>query len=492
MTGSLDFFRIMGVPRDATPEEIRTAYFELARQYHPDANPDPAAREHFLVIQDAYSVLSNPERRADYESRLPPPPAPPEIAVNVQYSRMLVPCMDEPQLVYALVELLSTSEPEPALFPPTHVCLVVDRSTSMQGARMDMVKANIIQFFKQLKPQDLVSVVAFSDRAEVIVPPSRPSDLLRNENRVSMIQTSGATEIYRGLEAGMAQLAMSKGLRMVRHLILMTDGHTYGDEAAAFKLSQKAAAGGVTLSALGLGHEWNDAFLDKLASLSGGNAMLVTSAKDLNHFLEQKLRALTSIYARRICFDFQSSPKVELRYAFRLHPDIGPVQLNSPMSLGDLPYGKSLTVLLEFMLPPISPDMHKVTLADGRLTMDLPTKDGSDVRLPLRINRPVAMDPKMELPPAPIIEALSKLSLYKLQERARSEVSNGNIDQATRHLQHLATHLLSQGKRELAHAVLVEAEHIQQSHQFSPEGEKRIKYGTRALLLPSGSEQNKV
>ena len=58
------------------------------------------------------------------------------------------------------------------------------------------------------------------------------------------------------------------------------------------------------------------------------------------------------------------------------------------------------------------------------------------------------------------------------------------------HLQYLATHLLAEGDRELAHTVLVEAEHIQQSHRFSQEGDKRIKYGTRALLLLPGPEQN--
>ena len=89
------------------------------------------------------------------------------------------------------------------------------------------------------------------------------------------------------------------------------------------------------------------------------------------------------------------------------------------------------------------------------------------------------------------MDALSHLSLYRLQERARKEVETGQISQASRHLQYLATHLLSIGDRELAHTVLVEADHLQQSRHFSKDGDKRIKYGTRALLLPSGLEQEK-
>ena len=110
----------------------------------------------------------------------------------------------------------------------------------------------------------------------------------------------------------------------------------------------------------------------------------------------------------------------------------------------------------------------------------------------LKMSRAVSDSSSPEMPPTVIIEAMSHLSLYRLQEKARMEVSTGNIAQATRHLQYLATHLLSQGNRELAHDVLIEADNIQQSRQFSEVGEKRIKYGTRALLLPSGTEQVKL
>ncbi|HNS37747.1 MAG TPA: hypothetical protein PKM01_08185, partial [Anaerolineaceae bacterium] len=84
--------------------------------------------------------------------------------------------------------------------------------------------------------------------------------------------------------------------------------------------------------------------------------------------------------------------------------------------------------------------------------------------------------------------AISRLTLYRLQEKAHAEVAAGQITDAAQHLQHLATHLLAQGDRKLAHTVLMEAEHIQQNHEFSEEGSKRVKYGTRALLMSPGSE----
>lgn len=68
MSGQKDFYRILGISDKASQDEVKKAYRKLAKQYHPDANPnDPSAAERFKEVGEAYGVLSDPEKRKQYD-----------------------------------------------------------------------------------------------------------------------------------------------------------------------------------------------------------------------------------------------------------------------------------------------------------------------------------------------------------------------------------------------------------------------------------------
>ena len=66
---SKDYYEVLGVSKDASQEEIRLAFRRLAKEYHPDRNPDdPSAEAKFKEINEAYEVLSDPAKRSNYDA----------------------------------------------------------------------------------------------------------------------------------------------------------------------------------------------------------------------------------------------------------------------------------------------------------------------------------------------------------------------------------------------------------------------------------------
>ncbi|HAE59171.1 MAG TPA: molecular chaperone DnaJ [Anaerolineae bacterium] len=67
MASNRDYYEVLGVSRQASPEELKSAFRKLARQYHPDVSKEPDAEDRFKEINEAYGVLSDSEKRARYD-----------------------------------------------------------------------------------------------------------------------------------------------------------------------------------------------------------------------------------------------------------------------------------------------------------------------------------------------------------------------------------------------------------------------------------------
>jgi Ca-activated chloride channel family protein len=491
MLSRQDYYSLLGLARDASQEEIKRAYFEAAQKLHPDKNTAAGETELFLGVQQAYEVLSNPTRRKQYDATLPPEEKL-HLPYNyeVLYSRPNLVQLDEPQILYFILELGAPVEARAAPSPPLNVCLVLDRSTSMQGEKMDIVKATAIQVLRNLRQQDVLSVVTFSDRAEVIIPASYLQDKARSEAKIQMIQPSGATEIYQGLEAGVKEVMRSLDAKRINHIILLTDGHTYGDEQQCLALASRLAEHGIGISGMGIGQEWNDIFLDVLSTRTGGSSAYIAKPQDIKRLLLEKFNALAQTYAEDITLDLKYIEDVELTYAFRLQPDPSPIDLGEKsLHLGSILQDNNTQVIFEYMIHPKAVKSESLTLLDGILKASIASEVMPVPQLRVRLNRPVSVSPEMDPPPPKIVQALSRLMLYRMQERARKDLERGNIDSATRQLQVLASNLLTQGERSLAQTILLEVDHLQKQNSLTIEGSKKIKYGTRSLInAPSKKE----
>jgi Ca-activated chloride channel family protein len=479
----MNYYNLLGLPFDATQEEIRKAYFDSAKKHHPDLNTSFDLQERFIQIQNAYETLSNEEKRKEYNQYLDYPQAEDKsIQINAYYSRSIIPLISEAQAFYLLLDIFSTRNVKKEDLPNINLCIVLDKSTSMQGEKMDKLKKEIINLVHELKPEDLISIVTFSDRAETVIPPIKVKDFGNEVAKIFSIFASGSTEILKGLEEGFSILRNLENTSP-KLLYLITDGHTYGDEEECNRIVQEASDEGIVFQAVGVGKDWNDDFLDNLSTISGGETQFVNSSQELYDSLKKKLHNISVIFSKSVKISFNLHPNVRINYAFRLSPDLSRLDTGSEINLGSLYSGQHLRVIFELFIEELPININEIRLSYGSIKVEIPSNQIYMKRYFYDFKRPVLPKVEKEKIPPVIVNALSSLSLYRLQEKAREDVKEGNYNNATRRLQNLTTNLISKGNRDLANTIMQEVENLQNNNQMSELGKKKIKYGTRSLLM---------
>ncbi|MBI5669834.1 MAG: VWA domain-containing protein [Chloroflexi bacterium] len=495
---SLDPYTTLGVPKDASTEEIKAAYRRVARRLHPDVNQNnPGAGVQFQDVTVAYELLIDSERRRTYDMQALRRHGGEGyyFSLRVTPSKRAIVPLPEPQVVYLLAEIL----PDPRAREENlkresrlNLTLVLDHSNSMNGTRLDKVKVAAHQIIDQLSEGDILSVVTFNDRAEVIIPATPVDNKNALKAKISMMNASGGTEIFKGLSAGVDQNRRYLGPRLVNHVVLLTDGNTFGDQDNCIELARKAAEQGISISAMGLGQEWNDEFLDQLASTTGGTSSYINSASAVVKFLNNHVRNLSNAFAERVRLSIAPDPDVRLESAFKLLPHPQPLTVDEAyLQLGSLQANRSIAVLLQVQLPanlPLGFRSVARLVAQGDILVNQNQQYQSLSDISLEVNE----NPPPEDPPPVILDALGKLTLYRMQERAQEALASGDVKEATRRLENLATRLLAMGEEELAHQARAEARRVAHTSNLSDAGRKTLKYQTRFLLLGPSNEDSSL
>ncbi len=475
-----DLYEILDISPVATQEEIKSAYRALARRYHPDSGDATASADRFQEIHAAYEVLSDTAQRRAYDRRRAElqPEAQAVFSWDILVSRMQLPVFTEEQMIYALVDIQPAREARGQRLP-INIALVIDRSTSMQGHRLDYVKAAAHQIVDELEDYDSLTVVTFSDRAEVVVPSQKLRNRARIHGRISAIWTSGGTEILQGLTAGLIQVRRFHNENTISHLLLLTDGQTYGDREGCIAESRRAGLQRISISTLGIGEDWNDALLGDMARQAEGTCFYISHPRQLRHILQEYVQGLSGIVVRDLQLTARLTEGAQLADSFRCFPSIDRlVSAMGEIKLGLLRNNSRIQVLLELIVAPAP--LGERRLAQLELSGTVPPSNQRE-RLIFDYEASVVEEPEETSIPTAIVNAMNRINLFRMQEQAWTALESGRGEEAQRRLEAVATRLFDLGENSLARVALLEAGRITRGRQPSGKGQKIIKFGTRHL-----------
>jgi uncharacterized protein YegL len=171
----------------------------------------------------------------------------------------------------------------------TAVVLIIDKSSSMEGKKMELARQAAVGVVENLRPTDQVGVLIFDNSFQWSVPLRRADDRVSIKRLISGITPDGGTQIAPALTEAYRKILTSKAI--YKHIVLLTDG--ISEEGDSMTLSKDAVANHVTISTVGLGQDVNRAFLEKVAQLADGKSYFLNDPSGLEQIVLRDVKEHT-------------------------------------------------------------------------------------------------------------------------------------------------------------------------------------------------------
>ena len=225
------------------------------------------------------------------------------VRLHVELDRPVLPA-GSTQRVVLKIALDSLCLPRPEARPPVNLTLVLDRSGSMNGEKLEHAKDAAIEAVRRLAPDDVFSLVIFDHEVNTLVPACRVGDRRDLEALIRCIYARGNTAIYGGVTQGAAELRKHLEDRRYTHrMILLSDGLANNGPSQPEDFARLGAAlirEGISVSTIGVGLDYNEDLMTRLARRSDGNTYFVSSSRDLMKIFNTELGDVLSVVARRV------------------------------------------------------------------------------------------------------------------------------------------------------------------------------------------------
>lgn len=206
---------------------------------------------------------------------------------------------------YALMTLKMPEVDAPKARLPVNLSLILDRSGSMQGDKLQFVKLAVAHTLRHLTPSDVVSIVAYDDEVEIVAPsfkvtPENSNAALAN---VEKVWARGKTNLSLGWFTGCDQIADHIGSGVINRAMVLTDGlanEGLTDVEMLVNQARELRVRGITTSTFGVGYDFNHFLLQRIADAGGGHFYFIDDPEVIPAFFHGELGEMLSTVAKDI------------------------------------------------------------------------------------------------------------------------------------------------------------------------------------------------
>jgi Ca-activated chloride channel homolog len=371
---------------------------------------------------------------------------------------------------------------------PLNLCLVLDRSGSMQGNPLDTIKKAAKALIEQLSNSDILSIVAFDHQAIVLVPSQTIGDRAPLLAQIDGLKSAGGTNIDDALKAGIEELAKAKK-GTVSQLLLLTDGENeHGNNDRCQKLAHLAAEYNMTLNVLGLGDHWNQDVLEALSDAASGTLLYVQQPEQAAAAFTQVLGRAQSVRLTNAYLKLTLAPGVrlsELKPIAQVSPETIELLVQKEgdqitVRLGDLMVDAPRVVLANLYLDALAPG--ETAIAQAQVIYDHPGLGQTNLQSE---PRPITIHSSStyQAQPNPTVQThILALAKYRQTQIADSKLSQGDRTGAATMLQTAAQTALQMGDHQGATILQTHATQLQSGQSLSEGDRKATRIAAKTVL----------
>ena len=274
-----------------------------------------------------------------------------EVVCKVESDRSVLPAGQAERTVLK-VSLGAPDAPNVKNRPSVNLCLVLDHSGSMGGGKMEQAKEAAITALRRLDKQDFFSLVIYDHEVETLVPAQRAENLEWIEARIRSIEARGSTALFAGVSQGAAEIRKNLDDRHVSRILLLSDGLANVGPSSSEDLGRLGTSlrkENVSVTTIGVGTDYNEDLMARLAQQSDGNTYFVENSRDLPRIFAAELGDVLSVVAR------------EVRIVIECTEDVRPIRIigrdgridgqQVELSLNQLYGGQEKYILVEVEVP---------------------------------------------------------------------------------------------------------------------------------------------